>query len=705
MDMAQYREALSKLKDTLTCPICLELFSKPKILTCHHVYCTACLEGLIKKAAGGKAGTVVCPECREGTQLEARTADTLTPAFNFNALRDAYDELQLETDDAGANEVSPELATTPKREATATSFTHRIEPPETCSKHSSQPLHLYCHDCEKLVCRDCLLDRAAEHAEHNYAYVSELAKKRRFTLNSRLAKLLVLETNIADKVTEVSRRKSQIDQCEANAVQTAEDVFENLFRVLENHKSSVLTMITDAMQKERRAIHEKGQTLCDILKKTQQEKEQFDTIASTYSDQQLLLQDWRVMEEKLIMFTEYLQVLSSVPLKAADVIGGISTFTPKSLKDICERSFKFLYVVDVSKTNVLGDGIHFAQTLKKAQFHVELYDARGDPCVLSKQVSVTAELKSLRNDIIIPATVTIQEDPSNYLVTYTVKICGRYELSIRVNQQHVPNSPFPIQVKKAPRDPWLHVAEICTLQQPTGLAIAEDNIYVAECEGNRVTVFNSRLETLHTIEGLAGPNQITVDNELNVLYVSTVGHQLCKLAANDSTLKVGGEGDKKIDFQCPNGNCFHDGKLYVCDSKKSQIRVFDHDLNLLKTHGKKGQFKCPQDIDIDSDGTIYIADSLAHQVRVFNSRWEHQQTIGRKGTDPGELLQPMSIYIREKQVFVAEYKNNRISVFNTSGQFLTTFGGNYLKEPKGLVIDLDGFVFVSHSKNNILVLC
>ena len=640
---------------------------------------------------------MVCPECREETQLEARKAETLSPAFNVNALRDAYDELELETDDASANNVSLELATTPNREATATSLARRAEPPETCSKHSSQPLDLYCHDCEKLVCRDCLL-ASVEHAEHNYTFnVSELATERRLTLNSKLAKLSVFETNMAAKVTEISRRKSQIDQCEASVVQTTEDVFENLSQVLENAKSSVLTTIQDAMQSERRAISVKEQTLHDIQQKTQQEREQLDTIAA-YSDQQLLLV-WRVTEEKLIMFTEYLQMLSSVPLEGADVIGGISTFTPKALKDACERYFKFLYVVDVSKTKVSGDGLHFTQTWKEAQFQVELYDAHGDPCVLSKQVSVTAELKSLRNDIIIPAIVTIQEDPSHYIVTYTVKTCGRYELSIRVNQQHMPNSPFPVQVKKSPHDPWIQVDEISGLQQPTGLAIAGDNIYVAECEGNRVTIFNNRLETLRSIEGLAGPNQITVDNELN-LYVCTVGHQICKFAANDST-----EGDSKIHFQYPNGNCFHDGKLYICDSENSRIRVFDPDLNLLKTYGKRGQFKCPKDIDIDSNGTIYIADSLAHQVQVFNSRWEHQQTIGRKGTSPGKLLQPVGVHIQEKQVFVTEYKNNRISVFSTSGQFLATFGGHYLKEPKGLVTDPDGFVYVSHSKNSILVLC
>ena len=42
----------------------------------------------------------------------------------------------------------------------------------TCTKHVYEPLMLYCHDCHKLVCRDCIV---IDHKDHKYAFVVDAA--------------------------------------------------------------------------------------------------------------------------------------------------------------------------------------------------------------------------------------------------------------------------------------------------------------------------------------------------------------------------------------------------------------------------------------------------------------------------------------------------------------------------------------------------
>lgn len=44
---------MPSLEETLTCPICLDLFDDPRLLPCSHTFCSKCLQA-----------TVVCPLCR-----------------------------------------------------------------------------------------------------------------------------------------------------------------------------------------------------------------------------------------------------------------------------------------------------------------------------------------------------------------------------------------------------------------------------------------------------------------------------------------------------------------------------------------------------------------------------------------------------------------------------------------------------------------
>jgi hypothetical protein len=56
------------LGEQVTCPICLEHYSDPRVLPCLHTYCRHCLEDLLAK--GKRKASVVCPECREEIQVK-----------------------------------------------------------------------------------------------------------------------------------------------------------------------------------------------------------------------------------------------------------------------------------------------------------------------------------------------------------------------------------------------------------------------------------------------------------------------------------------------------------------------------------------------------------------------------------------------------------------------------------------------------------
>ena len=80
-------------------------------------------------------------------------------------------------------------------------------------------------------------------------------------------------------------------------------------------------------------------------------------------------------------------------------------------------------------------------------------------------------------------------------------------------------------------------------------------------------------------------------------------------------------------------------------------------------------------------------------------------TLASQGGGEGELSGPQGLCVREDYVYVTECCNHRVSMFCTSGEFVHSFGEeesdrSELKDPFGIAIDQDGFVFVCENGNN-----
>lgn len=82
--------AVEKINQQLTCPIHLETFVDPKLLNCHHVFCSKCLYAL---ADNGAKNSVLCPTCRRLTRLPPEGVDALPKAFHVLWLYDLRDTL------------------------------------------------------------------------------------------------------------------------------------------------------------------------------------------------------------------------------------------------------------------------------------------------------------------------------------------------------------------------------------------------------------------------------------------------------------------------------------------------------------------------------------------------------------------------------------------------------------------------------------
>ena len=77
--------------DLFTCAVCLDnmLTRNPRLLKCHHRFCSECLNQLIID------GSIQCPKCRKGTVVTNNDVNELQADFTLQQMKDYLDEINL----------------------------------------------------------------------------------------------------------------------------------------------------------------------------------------------------------------------------------------------------------------------------------------------------------------------------------------------------------------------------------------------------------------------------------------------------------------------------------------------------------------------------------------------------------------------------------------------------------------------------------
>ena len=158
-----------------------------------------------------------------------------------------------------------------------------------------------------------------------------------------------------------------------------------------------------------------------------------------------------------------------------------------------------------------------------------------------------------------------------------------------------------------------------------------------------------------------------------------------------------------------------DGNLWVTDTgvskdvKGAQITKLSPDGKVLLKLGKPGvaatgpdTFFAPSDIAFAKNGDMFVVDSHSpncspSRVIKLDKEGKFIKEWGQAGNNPGDTLCPHSIAIDSKgRLFVADRNNNRISIFNQNGDFLTSW--TQFSRPSSIAIAKDDTIYVSDSE-------
>ena len=299
-----------KVRQEVTCAICLELLDDPKSMPCLHTYCKKCLlEALAKRPHDPDLPrdrpAINCPLCRAEVALSDQGIEALPS--NFSATR-LVETVQLQ--DKLEQNKTPLCDGCNESDAVASCYdcrgfflcvsclkahknvpatknhalmtlkdlsmpkrlvaTPKNSPP--CQRHPEELLKLYCQDCEVLVCRDCVL---VTHKNHNYSFVDEAIEDEKQQLNEvTLKELDKILTSTKVAISGIEEMQAKVLSHNDQHVAELNKTFQKITDMVNKRKNALLEKINQTT-KETLSLLQKQQDDLSVLKRNTEECRDF----------------------------------------------------------------------------------------------------------------------------------------------------------------------------------------------------------------------------------------------------------------------------------------------------------------------------------------------------------------------------------------------------------------------------------------------
>ena len=686
---------LHNLNEEVSCSVCMSPFTDPKILPCFHTFCLHCLNEL--QRTSGKHGEITCPECRRKFQVPGSGYPQDLPAnFRMNSLLDVMaiqkcsvagvkcgncEKISAQSfycfkccafwcDDCiaahniiRANKDHRVLAIKDFQDQDIENVLRR---PVFCQKehHENKKLKFFCKDCEVAICNTCVVTL---HEGHVKVPLQDAANERKLRLESLLESQKVKALQKRNVITRLQSECNEIKEQVACVKKSAQNLVDNLMRVIEGKKQEIFKEVEDKAQQSIERLVEQQSDVENELQLIEKSIEKTETFLK------------RSTNAEIVHFNTLFQEKVSNEAELVDCdrkdLGHFVFFANKSLtaKANSEGVGSLKQIISQTKSSnskAEGKGITEVTVGLEAQFVLTTRNAENEQFYEQCDIVIVEIRNDDGRECATEAQVQDNKDGS-YNISYFAKEAGTCQTSVMVNGEHVSGSPFTVQVK--PRKCKLVLSfggkgsSVGMFDRPWGVAVNEHNeIAVTEVGNNRVQIFSSDGTHLRSF---------------------------------------GSEGDQEGEFKYPSGIAYlNNGNMVIADGGNNRLQIFTGRGDYLTQIGGKGnldhQLDYPWSLSIDSDGNIIVADSNNKLIKIFTPTGQFLRKFGEDDL----LTNPCHCIQKDQYFIVSDYGDHCIKVFNTEGDFLYKFGNKgkgdgEFDEPRCLSVDKAGHLMVVESVN------
>ena len=731
---------LHNLHEEVSCSVCMSSFTDPKILPCFHTFCLHCLNEL--QRTSGKHGDITCPECLRKFQVPGSGYPKELPAnFRMKTLLDVMtiqkcsvagvkcgncektsaqsfycfkccafwcDDCIAAHNIIRANKDHKVLAIKDFQDQDIEDVLRR---PVFCQKenHENKKLKFFCKDCEVAICNTCVVTL---HEGHVKVPLQDAANERKLRLESVLESQKVKALRKRNMITRLQSECNEIQEQVACVKKSAQNLVDNLMRVIEAKKQEIFKEVED---KAQQSIERVVEQISDL------EKELWRIETSIKETERFLM---RSTNAEIVQFNTVFQeeVTGEAELVDCDRkdLRHFVFFPNKSLiaKANSEGVGSLKQIISQTKSRnskAEGKGITEVTVGLEAQFVLTTRNAENEQCYEQCDI-VTVEIRN-GDDRECATEAQVQDNKDgSYNISYFAKEAGTCQISVMVNGEQVSGSPFTLQVKPRKYKPVLSFgikgSSAGMFYRPWGVAVNERNeIAVTVITNQKVQIFSSDGTYLRSFgrdgnqEGeFIRPTGIAYLNNGNIVVADSIKNRLQIFTEQGEYLtQIGGEGNLDHQFNYPWGlSVDSDGNIIVADSNNKLIKIFTPSGQFLRKFGAEDLLVDPIHC-IQKDQYFLVSDNGDHSIKVFNADGDFLYKFGNGGEGDGVFDNPYCLSVdKEGHLMVCDGKNDRVQVLELNGTFITKFKLMSGGSPTSTAVLSDGTIVVSDYRGDCI---
>ena len=715
---------LKEMEKEITCAVCQEHYTEPKVLPCLHYYCKQCILRLALRVESNKPFS--CPECHEETTLPEGGVDELKTAFFVNRLKPMFSMLERThskvevkcdacTESGGKAEAfcrqcarfvcneciklhrrmkpldTHEIASLDDLKHGRTKPIVTSDPPtRKCLVHD-EPLIIYCFDCDSLICHLCTVK---DHRDHNFEFCKKAAASAKKKFLEELKPLVEVRASLSHAVEEITTTKQEVIAQGNSVANTIQISFKNLHEVLHTREQELLKEAERRVQDKVDKLSTQAKSLSLLSTEVQGIEDCTERCVQHCADNEVMSMYTGIrkrIERGMEQYSKPVDILE--PVEEADMGAEVSCI--EDLQHLCQSkariiTFQAKFVVSMEESK---------QAEVSKTFEVKLTKINE---VTQRKLKIVSYVKSLSAGAITECNV-YRTGTATFSIKYTPTSRGRHELTVSVNGQEVAGSPFPVWVSFPPSQLRKPV-KVVDVQIPCGIAVnSVGDVIVAQYQGDIIKYDkDNQREVLvkYSQAKLEVLRDIALDNDNNIYCIDEYSNKILKCNKNGSNIlikgvkkmKTGGRGLAVAGNEVFISKRNTEGTIIVCNRELEYTRHIKHE--------SMGQ---PVGISVDNYSNLYVTDETQGLIIVFSNDGTFLHSFCCDGKE--ELSHPYGICVSGRYVYVTDVSSNSVSVFTTDGAYVTSFGksggdkGNF-NFPFNVCVDKDSYVLITDYCNN-----